>query len=137
MPVLDRALPKTRQGRFWVYAGDDRHPYSVYDYTASRNRDGPERCLQGFQGYLQADAFAGYDRLCPGRGVIEVACWWHSQRKFYDCGLTAPELAHEAVARIGQLYDVERCAKERSAAERGARAYARSSDAQHAGRVEL
>lgn len=112
VPVLDRSLPKTRQGRFWVYAGDARHPYSVYDYTASRNRDGPEQFLKGFRGYLQADAFSGYDRLCAGPGVTEVACWAHARRKFYDARTTAPELAHEALARIGQLYDVERRAKE-------------------------
>jgi transposase len=120
VPVLDRTLPKTRQGRFWVYAGDDRHPYSVYDYTASRSRDGPEHFLKGFQGYLQADAFAGYDRLCAGPGVTEVACWAHARRKFYDARTTAPVLAHEALARIGQLYDVERRAKEWSAVDRGA-----------------
>ena len=118
VPVLDRTLPKTRQGRFWVYAGDARHPYSVYDYTASRNRDGPEQFLKGFRGYLQADAFSGYDRLCAGPGVTEVACWAHARRKFFDARTTAPELAHEALARIGQLYDLERRAKERSAAER-------------------
>jgi transposase len=118
VPVLDRTLPKTRQGRFWVYAGDDRHPYSVYDYTASRNRDGPEQFLKDFSGYLQADAFSGYDRLCAGPGVTEVACWAHARRKFYDARTTAPELAHEALARIGQLYDVERRAKEWSPEER-------------------
>jgi hypothetical protein len=43
--------------------------------------------------------------------VIEVACWAHARRKFYDAKLTAPDLAHEALARIGQLYAVEREAK--------------------------
>jgi transposase len=118
VPVLDRTLPKTRQGRFWVYAGDDRHPYSVYDYTASRNRDGPEQFLKGFRGFLQADAFSGYDRLCSGPGVTEVACWAHARRKFYDARTTAPELAHEVLARIGQLYELERHAKELSSNER-------------------
>ncbi len=118
VPVLDRTLPKTRQGRFWVYAGDDRHPYSVYDYTASRNRDGPEQFLKGFRGYLQADAFSGYDRLCAGPCVRAVACWAHARRKFYDARTTAPEPAHEALARIGQLYELERQAKELSPADR-------------------
>jgi hypothetical protein len=118
VPVLDRSLPKTRQGRFWVYAGDERHPYSVYDYTASRNRDGPEQFLKGFRGYLQADAFSGYDRLCAGPGVTEVACWAHARRKFFDARTTSPELAHEALARIGQLYELERQAKELSSTDR-------------------
>lgn len=118
VPVLDRTLPKTRTGRFWVYAGDDRNPYSVYDYSANRSRDGPEKFLKGFHGYLQADAFAGYDRICAGPDVTEVACWAHARRKFYQARTTAPELAHEALARIGQLYGVERQAKELASEER-------------------
>ena len=66
VPVWDPTLPKTRTGRFWVYVGDVRNPYVVYDYTPRRTRDGPERFLKGFRGYLQADAFSGYDRMCAG-----------------------------------------------------------------------
>ena len=63
VPVFDPTLPKTRTGRFWVYIGDVRNPYVVYDYTPRRTRDGPERFLKGFCGYLQADALSGYDRI--------------------------------------------------------------------------
>ena len=52
VPVLDPTLPHTRTGRFWVYIGDVRHPYVIYDYTPRRTRDGPERFLEGFRGYL-------------------------------------------------------------------------------------
>ena len=62
-PVLDRSLPQTRTGRFWVYVGDADHPYSVYDYTPSRKRDGPVEFLRDYSGYLAADAFSGYDGI--------------------------------------------------------------------------
>ncbi|MBV8077959.1 MAG: transposase, partial [Planctomycetaceae bacterium] len=78
MPVWDPTLPQTRTGRFWVSIGDVRHPYVVYDSTPRRTRDGPEQFLKGFRGYLQADAFSGYDRMCAGPDVIEVACWAHA-----------------------------------------------------------
>src|SRR5262249_38927707 len=104
VPVLDPTLPQTRTGRFWVYIGDVRHPYVVYDYTPRRTRDGPEQFLKGFRGYLQADAFSGYDRLCAGPDVIEVACWAHVRRKFFEARTSAPVLAHTALARIRQLY---------------------------------
>lgn len=113
VPVLDPSLPRTRTARFWVYVGDVRHPYTVYDFTPTRSRDGPEKFLAPFSGYLQADAFAGYDRLLAGPNVIEVACWAHTRRKLFDAKLTAPDLAHEALARIGQLYAIEREAKAR------------------------
>jgi transposase len=118
VPVWDPTLPKTRSGRFWVYLGDVLNPYCVYDFTPRRSRDGPERFLEGFAGYLQADAFAGYDRLCAGPNVIRVACWAHVRRKFYDARHTAPLPAHQALARIGQLYEIERACAEIPAEER-------------------
>lgn len=110
VPVLDPLLPHTRTGRFWVYCGDAEHPYSVYDYTPSRQRDGPAQFLTGFRGYLQADAFGGYDGIYAGSGgaIQEVACWAHARRKFHEAQRTAGSSAHEALARIGQLYAIER-----------------------------
>jgi hypothetical protein len=114
VPVLDPTLPHTRTGRFWVYCGDAEHPYSVYAYTPSRKRDGPAEFLKNFSGYLQADAFGGYDGIYAGsNGAIqEVACWAHARRKFHEAERTAGRLAHEAVSRIGQLYTIERQLKE-------------------------
>ena len=120
VPVLDPTLPKTRTGRFWVYIGDVRNPYVVYDYTPRRTRDGPERFLKGFRGYLQADAFSGYDRICAGPDVIEVACWAHVRRKFFEARTSAPVLAHAALARIRQLYEIEGAAEGLSAEGRRA-----------------
>ena len=118
VPVWDPTLPRTRTGRFWVYVGDAGNPYCVYDFTRRHTRDGPERFLEGFSGYLQADAFAGYDRLCAGANVIRVACWAHVRRKFYEARHTAPLPAHQALARIGQLYEIERACSARPAEER-------------------
>jgi transposase len=120
VPVLDPTLPKTRTGRFWDYIGDVRNPYVVYDYTPRRTRDGPERFLKGYRGYLQADAFSGYDHMCAGRDVIEVACWAHVRRKFFESRTSSPVMAHAALARIRQLYKIETVAEEFSAKDRRA-----------------
>jgi len=108
VPVLDRALPKTRTARFWVYCGDWRNPYTVYDYTTSRKRDGPASFLEDFEGYLQADAFAGYDGIYAGGRVRQVLCWAHARRKFFEARTVQPEPAHRALVWIGRLYAVER-----------------------------
>jgi len=107
-------------GRFWVYAGDEAHPYTVYDYTPSRKRDGPAAFLEGYQGYLQADAFGGYDGIYASGDVIEVACWAHCRRYFYNARLTDPDRAHRALAWIRQLYDIEKKAKPLDAEQRRA-----------------
>jgi transposase len=118
--TLDRGEPDGRKtGRVWVYLGDRDYPYTVYDMTASRSRDGPRTFLGGFTGYLQADAFGGYDGLYA-RGVTEVACWAHARRKFFEAKETAAAEAHESLARIRALYEIEARAKSLAPAERAA-----------------
>ncbi len=112
--VLDPALPRTKTGRIWTYVGDPAHPYAVYDYTPDRSRDGPDRFLQEFSGFLQADAYAGYDRLYadPKRAVTEVACWAHVRRKFFEAQDADPMRSMILLAYIRLLYEVERQARE-------------------------
>jgi transposase len=110
IPVQDPDREHCRTGRIWTYVSDHG---TVYDATETRSRDGPLQFLQGFQGYLQCDAYAGYDelfRLAKGT-IVEVGCWAHARRKFVEAEKTSPREAHEAVARIRQLYAVEHEAK--------------------------
>lgn len=104
----------TQQARFWTYIGDGSHPYDVYDFTTSRKRDGPADFLRDFRGYLHADAFSGYDGIYLGSAgtILEVACWAHSRRKFFDARNSYPREAHQAIAWIQQLYDIEDRARE-------------------------
>jgi transposase len=96
------------QGHFWTYLGHEQ-PYSVYDFSKSRKRDGPASFLQGFTGYLHADAFAGYDAIFLGSHatIWEVACWAHARRKFFDAVKSYPRESHQVLEWIRQLYDIE------------------------------
>jgi transposase len=122
--VQDKNLDKkTRTGRIWIYCGDQNHPYNVYDYTPNRSRAGPELFLRDYQqGYLQADAYAGYDFIFddPARDVIELLCWAHARRYFYEARKTAPQLSHTAIAWIKLLYDVEKKIKDLTAEQKKA-----------------
>jgi transposase len=113
VPVLDRDLDRTRTARLWVYAGDGGHPFTVFDYTTSRRRDGPAEFLREYKGYLQADAYGGYDGIYAGGDVIEVACWAHARRKFFEAKTSDAARAHAALVRIKELYKVEHEATER------------------------
>ena len=119
--VLDPGLTRTRTGRIWTYVGDDEHPYTVYDYTLNRNRDGPEAFLEDCSGFLQADAYSGYDQLYkdPDRDVTEVACWAHTRRKFYDAQSSDLMRSMVLLAYIRLLYDVERDARDRGLDSQG------------------
>jgi transposase len=113
--VRDGKRNKTRQGRVWVYIGDAAHPFTVFDYTPDRSRDGPVNFLRRYKGYLQADAYAGYDCIYAKGDVTEVACWSHGRRKFFDAQNADPDQAFIAMAHIRQLYSVERLASEENA----------------------
>jgi transposase len=112
--------PGSTRASFWVYLSDGAAPYSVYDFTMSRARDGPAAFLEDYRGFLQADAYGGYDGIFTGSSgtIVEVACWAHARRKFYDARSNAPREANQVLEWIRQLYDVEDRARDRTPAER-------------------
>jgi transposase len=120
--VQDRG--KTRETRFWVYAGHSP-PIIVYDHTETRAGKHPKAKLEGYSGYLQADAYAGYDQIFAAGKVLEVACWAHARRKFFEIARQAEAgkriSAHEALEYIGRLYAIEREAKEQQLDAEGIR----------------
>jgi len=117
--VLDRKLPFARIGRIWPYVGDAHHPVILYDYTPTRGRDGPARFLQGYQGYLQADAYSVYDAFFrPARGLTEVACMMHARRYFFKALDSDQEHMGRALHLIARLYAVEHRAKGLTGQER-------------------
>jgi transposase len=118
VPVLCPGRGTTRQGRLWGYVRDDRpagsaDPSAVwFAYSPDRKGEHPRRHLKDFVGILQADGYAGFDRLYndqdPHHPIKEAACWAHVRRKFYDIHLvTDSPIASEALTRIGELYGIE------------------------------
>jgi transposase len=122
VPVQDKNRSTTRTGRLWVYRGDEEHPYSVYDYTPTRKRDGPENFLGDYEGHLHADAYGGYDGIYTNGKVVELLCWAHARRKFFDAQDTDAARATTALAYIRRLYRVERQAKEQFEKQRSCEA---------------
>ena len=117
VPVL--AKGKTRTGRLWTYVRDDRPfagpgpPAAVFCYSRDRGGEHPERHLAGYAGLMQADAYAGFNRLYEtdrtGGPIVEVACWAHARRKFFDLAkINKAPIATEAVTRIDALFAIER-----------------------------
>jgi transposase len=94
----------------WVYRGLGGQVF--FDMTESHSRDGPRSVLAGFTGYLQADAHRVYDSFFQDGRMIEVGCWAHARRYFIKAEESEPAFAKEAIARIGELYLIERQAKD-------------------------
>jgi len=96
---------KMKKARLWTYVrGGAGPPLTVYDFSRDRSKQRPLDFLQGYQGYVHADAYSGYDELFRTSGIIEVACWAHARRKFDEaCSSRALE-STDILARIARLY---------------------------------
>ncbi len=117
VPVL--AKGKCRTGRLWTYVRDDRPfagpaaPAAAFFYSPDRGGVHPDAHLATYVGLMQADAYAGFNRLYeagrkPGP-VTAAMCWAHARRKFFDVArLNKAPIAIEAVARIDALFEIER-----------------------------
>lgn len=93
--------------KFWTYVGDPANPYAVYEFSLTREGKNPSRFLEDFAGYLQADAFSGYDQVYSKGRVIEVACMAHCRRYWWEARETNSRHAHEAIGYIARLYQLE------------------------------
>jgi transposase len=110
MPYLDPKVPgKTLSGQMWTYVGDRDHAFNVFDFCRDHSASGIDAFLQenAYRGYLNADAHNLYDHLFRSGAIVELGCWTHTRRNFYDAKESDPARAHAAMAYIRQLYAVE------------------------------
>lgn len=99
---------RPRRGHLWVYLGDADFPYAVFAFTPDYTATGPTQFLTGYRGYLQADALAQYDGLYTDGTLQHVCCWAHARRKFVAAAEGGDPRAEEPLARIRELYRIER-----------------------------
>jgi transposase len=125
VPVLAPGRGKTKTGRLWTYvrddrpAGDETPPAVWYCYTPDRKGEHPQAHLSDFTGTLQADAYAGYEKVYESGRILEAGCWAHVRRKFYDLLVAHKSpVAAEAVERIAGLYAIEKEIRGRPPEER-------------------
>jgi transposase len=113
-PVTARngSRKERHKGYLWAYLDPDHNV--VFDYTSGHSREGPLRFLGDYAGYVQADAYNGYDALFAKGQATEVACWAHTRRKFFEAQDSDPARAAEMLVLIGDLYQIEQRAKEQN-----------------------
>jgi transposase len=125
VPVLAPGNGKTKTARLWTYVRDDRPAGSTdapavwFAYSPDRKSEHPVKHLEQFRGTLQADGYAGFNRLYEHGTVTEAACWAHVRRKFYDLyEAHQSPIAKEALDKIAALYAIEKQIRGRPPDER-------------------
>ncbi|UCG07455.1 MAG: IS66 family transposase [Desulfobacterales bacterium] len=119
LQVLNEAgRANTSKSYMWVYrGGDPQKPVLIYQYQPTRSGQVPLKFLDGYRGYVQSDAYSGYDTLGRQPGIELVGCWAHVRRKFMEVinaksNLKKQGHAEQALDYIGQLYALEKHADE-------------------------
>jgi transposase len=119
IPLQVKGNGRVKKARLWAYVrGGSDPPLTVYDFSHDRSKQRPLDFLEGFRGYVHADAYSGYDELFRKENIIEVGCWVHARRKFDEATSSRPKEATEILARIAKLYRVEAECAEMTLAER-------------------
>ena len=119
IPLLVKGNGRVKKARLWVYVrGGPGPPLTVFDFSRDRSKKRPLNFLDGYNGYIHADAYSGYDELFRKEGVIEVGCWVHTRRKFDESASSRPKEATDIMARIAQLYQIETVCKEMEPTDR-------------------
>jgi transposase len=119
-PLIEGGRGQAKTARMWGYLGAgarrndagewiEHAPAVAFEFTASRESAHPVRFLKGYRGYLQADAYPGFEALYRSGEILPVGCWAHCRRRFFEITKThkPPGLAADALAWIGQLYRIE------------------------------
>ena len=109
---------KWSTARFWNYVGDELYPLTVFQYTLTHERTHPATFLRDYQGYVQADAYNGYDGIyLDSRGkIIEVGCWQHARKRF-KTAQASDIRAQVALAFIKSMYAIEKRIRQRKVRE--------------------
>jgi len=104
--VLVQDIDKCHTGHFWIVAAPEKHV--LFNYTVRHDKAAVDERLQGYQGYLVADAHAVYDHLYQTGKVVEVGCWAHTRRYFFKALETNREQSSQALTHIKALFQLER-----------------------------
>ena len=102
---------KAHKGYHWIYRAV-LPKIILFDYQPGRGMAGPVRMLMGFKGWLQSDGYAAYDNFEDRTGIFLVGCLAHVRRYFERALDNDKERAAWMLRKIGDLYDLERKARE-------------------------
>jgi transposase len=94
----------------WALCAEDA---VVYRIDESRSAEAAKKVLRDFRGTLLCDGYTAYEALRKQEGAFRIAhCWAHVRRKFIEAEESAPKQCGEVLDLIGQLYEVERIARD-------------------------
>ena len=114
----------TSKSYMWVFCGGPLDsPVVLYQYHPTRSGKVVQEILEDYLGYVQSDGYSGYDHLSRNPDIIHLGCLAHARRKFVEVNKGRKKargkkkgskgLSEEALDTIGELYRIEKYAREK------------------------
>jgi transposase len=102
---------KDHQAYLWQYGTPGGA--AIFQFRMGRGREGPMRFLSDFEGILQTDGYAAYDRI-GGPKMVHASCWAHARRKFVDAVKLNKQdgASAQIVALMDQLFAIDAQARD-------------------------
>lgn len=111
-----------KKGHFLVLVADRDH--IIFEYLERETSAAIAEIFRGYEGYVQADAKSVFDVLFEKGRVrdddaarLEVGCWSHARRKFWEATADKSAVAREGLARIGRIFELDATWRGKSPAE--------------------
>jgi transposase len=119
-----------QKSHFLVMIADRDH--ILYEYLEKENGPAIYQRFRGFNGHVQADAksvfnllFADEDELArkapniehDGCTRVEVGCWYHCRRRFWESAVAKSEIGREGLARLGRIFELDESWRDKPPAE--------------------
>lgn len=119
-----------KKGHFLVMIADRAH--IIFEYLEKENGASIYERFRGFDGYVQADAKAVFNLLfadeaelklktCEvehdGCERVEVGCWYHCRRRFWEAATAKCSVAREGMVRIGRIFELDATWKDKPPSE--------------------
>jgi len=114
-PSDDGVRRPCRKGHYFVMLADRDHVF--FEFKAKETSAEVRAMFHGFEGYVQADAKSVYDVLYrppdsddpDGDGCVrvEIGCWSHCRRKYWEAAFAKHPIAREALVRIQRIFELD------------------------------
>ena len=104
--VLVQNKERCKLTNFYTLIAANKHV--LFKVLKKNDGDAVADLLKGYSGYLLADASTVYHELYRREDIVEVGCWAHARRKFFEALHDDKERAMVGIGFIGLLFDAQR-----------------------------
>jgi transposase len=109
-----------RKSYLWAQMTGAGPPIRLFSYRDSRSTKTALELYEGARGALVTDGYEVYGSVAHANGLTHLGCWAHARRRFVEAEAALPKSARgpeqpatQFIAAIGELYAVEKDAREK------------------------